>query len=132
MPIYEYKCKKCGETFEAIQRFSDPELTQCQVCGKKGSVTKLISAAAFHLKGTGWYVTDFRDKGKKPAGKPEGESKGDSASASGSESSSSSSEKSEKSGKSEKSEKPEKGKKDAGAKSGSGSKPSGSASAAAD
>ena len=66
MPIYEYECHKCGELFEKIQKFSEPELTTCE-CGKAGAVKKRISAAAFHLKGSGWYVTDFRDKGKKSA-----------------------------------------------------------------
>jgi len=64
MPIYEYECQQCGKVFEIIQKFSDPRLTEC-LCEEKGPVTKLVSAAAFHLKGTGWYVTDFRDKGKK-------------------------------------------------------------------
>lgn len=63
MPIYEYECQQCGKVFETIQKFSDPKLTEC-LCEEKAPVTKLISAAAFHLKGTGWYVTDFRDKGK--------------------------------------------------------------------
>ena len=63
MPIYEYECQKCGEVFETIQKFSDPRLTEC-LCEEKGPVTKLVSAAAFHLKGSGWYVTDFRDKSK--------------------------------------------------------------------
>ena len=66
MPIYEYECQQCGKVFETIRKFSDPRLTECQ-CEEKAPVTKLISAAAFHLKGTGWYVTDFRDKGKKGA-----------------------------------------------------------------
>ena len=64
MPIYEYECQQCGKVFETIRKFSDPRLTEC-LCEEKAPVTKLISAAAFHLKGTGWYVTDFRDKGKK-------------------------------------------------------------------
>ena len=63
MPIYEYECHKCGKVFENIQKFSDPKLTEC-LCEEKGPVTKLVSAAAFHLKGSGWYVTDFRNKGK--------------------------------------------------------------------
>lgn len=67
MPIYEYECQKCGEVFETIRKFSDPPLKKC-LCGKKGSVKKLVSAAAFHLKGGGWYVTDFRDKNKKKDG----------------------------------------------------------------
>ena len=70
MPIYEYECQQCGKVFETIQKFSDPRLTEC-LCEDKGPVTKLISAAAFHLKGTGWYVTDFRDKGKKTGDRKE-------------------------------------------------------------
>jgi putative FmdB family regulatory protein len=62
MPIYEYSCKKCGKTIEVIQKFSDPILKKHQGCG--GSLTKLISASAFQLKGTGWYVTDYARKGK--------------------------------------------------------------------
>jgi len=62
MPIYEYSCKKCGKTIEVIQKFSDPILKKHQGCG--GTLTKLISASAFQLKGTGWYVTDYARKGK--------------------------------------------------------------------
>jgi putative FmdB family regulatory protein len=61
MPIYEYQCTECGKTFEIFQKISDEPLTECKVC--KGKLTKLISNCAFHLKGTGWYVTDY----KKPA-----------------------------------------------------------------
>jgi putative FmdB family regulatory protein len=61
MPIYEYSCKKCGKTIEVIQKFSDPVLKKHQGCG--GALTKLISASAFQLKGTGWYVTDYARKG---------------------------------------------------------------------
>lgn len=64
MPIYEYACEKCGHTLETIQKFSDPVLTDCPVC-EEPALKKLISVAAFQLKGTGWYQTDFRDKGKK-------------------------------------------------------------------
>ena len=83
MPIYEYECQQCGKVFETIQKFSDPRLTEC-LCEEKAPVTKLISAAAFHLKGTGWYVTDFRDKGKKGADRKDeggGDSAGDKAAA---------------------------------------------------
>ena len=73
MPIYEYECQQCGKVFETIRKFSDPRLTEC-LCEEKAPVTKLISAAAFHLKGSGWYVTDFRDKGDKGSEK---ETKGD-------------------------------------------------------
>ena len=62
MPIYEYSCKKCGKTIEVIRKFSDPVLKKHQGCG--GTLTKLISAAGFQFKGTGWYVTDYARKGK--------------------------------------------------------------------
>jgi putative FmdB family regulatory protein len=63
MPIYEYKCRKCGKQFEAFQGISDPELKSCKFC--KGKVQKMVSLSSFSLKGSGWYVTDY--KGKKPA-----------------------------------------------------------------
>ena len=63
MPIYEYECQGCGDRHEFIQKFSDGLKRKCPSCGKP-RLRKLISAAAFHLKGDGWYVTDFRDKGK--------------------------------------------------------------------
>ena len=78
MPIYEYECQQCGKVFETIQKFSDPRLTEC-VCEEKAPVTKLISAAAFHLKGSGWYVTDFRDKGRKDGDKDKKEDAGSGA-----------------------------------------------------
>lgn len=62
MPIYEYKCQKCGRQFEAFQGISDPELKSCKFC--KGKVHKMMSLSSFSLKGSGWYVTDY--KGKKP------------------------------------------------------------------
>jgi putative FmdB family regulatory protein len=62
MPIYEYSCKKCGKTIEVIRKFSDPVLKKHQGCG--GALTKLVSAAGFQFKGTGWYVTDYARKGK--------------------------------------------------------------------
>jgi putative FmdB family regulatory protein len=61
MPLYEYKCDACGARFEAIRKFSDPPLEQCAVCGK-GPVEKLLSSPAFHLKGSGWYATDYARK----------------------------------------------------------------------
>ena len=73
MPIYEYECRGCGEHHEFIQKFSESPKRKCPSCGKL-RLRKLISAAAFHLKGDGWYVTDFRDKGKskdKSSGKPD-------------------------------------------------------------
>lgn len=60
MPIYEYQCKACGHTFDTIQSFSEEPLTDCPVC-KESALKKLISASAFHLKGSGWYVTDFKN-----------------------------------------------------------------------
>jgi putative FmdB family regulatory protein len=68
MPIYEYQCKACGHQFDIIQDFSEDPLTDCPVC-RKAELNKLISAPAFQLKGTGWYVTDFKDSGKKPTAK---------------------------------------------------------------
>jgi putative FmdB family regulatory protein len=72
MPIYEYKCPKCG-TFEATQRITDSPLRRCPTC--KGKVTKLISSTSFQLKGTGWYVTDYA--GKKEGAKKEDATKED-------------------------------------------------------
>jgi len=66
MPIYEYQCKNCGHSFEKLQKVSDDPVKICPECGKS-SVEKLVSAAGFQLKGTGWYVTDFRDDKKAPA-----------------------------------------------------------------
>jgi putative FmdB family regulatory protein len=57
LPIYEYKCEGCGETFEKIQKFADEPLTVHETCG--GVVHRLMSAPAFQFKGTGWYVTDY-------------------------------------------------------------------------
>ena len=64
MPIYEYACQACGHDFEAIQKFSDPVLSECPSCGQAG-LKKLLSASGFQLKGSGWYATDFKDSGKK-------------------------------------------------------------------
>jgi putative FmdB family regulatory protein len=58
MPIYEYECTKCGKAFEIFQKIGDDPLTECRACG--GALTKLISQCSFHLKGTGWYVTDYK------------------------------------------------------------------------
>ena len=68
MPIYEYQCRACQKISEAMQKMSDPPLTDCS-CGAKGSLHRLISRNSFVLKGTGWYVTDFRD-GKKGSDTP--------------------------------------------------------------
>jgi len=62
MPIYEYECTGCGNTQEVLQKFSDQPLSKCQHCS--GKLQKLVSHSSFHLKGTGWYVTDYADKSK--------------------------------------------------------------------
>ncbi|HOG81581.1 MAG: Zinc ribbon domain protein [Deltaproteobacteria bacterium ADurb.Bin151] len=62
MPIYEYRCKKCGKQFEAFQGITEPDLKTCKFC--KGKVQKMMSLSSFTLKGTGWYATDYA--GKKP------------------------------------------------------------------
>jgi putative FmdB family regulatory protein len=62
MPIYEYECTQCGTIEEALQRFSDKPLTKCKHC--KGKLTKLVSQSTFHLKGSGWYATDYANKAK--------------------------------------------------------------------
>ena len=85
MPIYEYRCSSCGHELEALQKFSDAPLVACPSCGAE-TLVKRVSAAGFQLKGSGWYVTDFKG-GAKP-GKTEGGAgpeavKGKEASASG-------------------------------------------------
>ena len=72
MPIYEYRCSSCGHEKEVLQKMSDSPLTECPVCGKS-TFRKLISAAGFQLKGSGWYATDFKGGAKKSA---PGEDKG--------------------------------------------------------
>lgn len=69
MPIYEYRCSACGHELEALQKFSDAPLTTCPSCNA-ATLVKLVSAAGFQLKGSGWYVTDF--KGGKSAPSKEG------------------------------------------------------------
>ena len=64
MPIYEYRCAKCGYQGEVLQRISEAPLTKCPECGKK-SLKKMVTAAGFQLKGTGWYATDFKNSGSK-------------------------------------------------------------------
>lgn len=65
MPLYDYRCDKCGETFEVLQKFSDEPLTVHEGCG--GHVERLISPPALQFKGTGWYVTDYAKGGKSPS-----------------------------------------------------------------
>ena len=91
MPIYEYQCQKCGNELEALQKISDALLTDCPECGAQ-ELQKKISAAAFRLKGGGWYETDFKTGSKKNLhGASESGSSGDISSASGGSSASGSS-----------------------------------------
>ena len=78
MPIYEYRCSECGFQDEFLQKHSDPLMTVCTSCGKE-SLKKLLSAAGFQLKGSGWYATDFKGSGAKPAAKSADATKADSA-----------------------------------------------------
>lgn len=60
MPIYEYRCESCGHEQEFLRKISDPPVTDCPSCGK-ATMVKKVTAAGFQLKGSGWYVTDFRN-----------------------------------------------------------------------
>jgi putative FmdB family regulatory protein len=71
MPIYEYRCGSCGHELDELQKLADAPLTDCPKCGKP-TLTRLVSAAGFQLKGTGWYATDFSGKKKGERGKDEG------------------------------------------------------------
>ena len=64
MPIYEYRCERCGHELEKLQKLAEAPLTECPACGEP-TLKKLISAAGFRLKGGGWYETDFKTGGKK-------------------------------------------------------------------
>ena len=70
MPIYEYRCGACGFQQEILQKMSDAPLKDCPECGKP-SMSKMVTAAGFQLKGSGWYVTDFKS-GAKPQAKADG------------------------------------------------------------
>jgi putative FmdB family regulatory protein len=110
MPLYEYKCHVCGKTFEVLQKFADEPLKTHPDCG--GEVERLFSAPAFHLKGTGWYATDYAkssgsggkaedskaDKGESHSGDKRSEEKKDKSDSKTETSSSSSSETSSSSG----------------------------------
>jgi putative FmdB family regulatory protein len=76
MPIYEYRCDSCGHQQEFLRKVSDAPLTTCPQCGKP-SLTKMLSAAGFQLKGSGWYATDFKGGGSKPAAKSGDATSGD-------------------------------------------------------
>lgn len=111
MPIYEYRCTSCGFQKEFLRKMSDPALSDCPACGKS-TLGKLVTAAGFQLKGTGWYVTDFKggskpkDAGESNQDKGEDKSAGADAKPATAESKSGQSQKSEgsKSGESSKSE----------------------------
>ena len=72
MPLYEYQCRKCGHRFEKIQKFSDKMIKKCPECG--GQVEQMISAPAVQFKGSGWYVTDYGNKGSGASTSSESES----------------------------------------------------------
>jgi putative FmdB family regulatory protein len=67
MPLYEYECESCHNRFERIQKFSDPPIGACPVCGK-GPVRKLVSSPAIQFKGSGWYITDYAKKSSSDTG----------------------------------------------------------------
>jgi putative FmdB family regulatory protein len=103
MPLYEYRCEDCGQRFEVIQKFSDPPADVCPKCGK-GPVVRLQSSPAIQFKGTGWYITDYAQKGKsggsgdgKADGKKDGSAEGKSESTSADKSGSGASESTSKS-----------------------------------
>ena len=75
MPIYEYQCSACGALHEALQKVSDAPLVDCPACGARGTLRKKVSAAAFRLKGGGWYETDFKSGNKKNIAGDEGAGK---------------------------------------------------------
>ena len=64
MPIYEYRCSSCGHQQEFLQKLSDPQPTKCPNCGQE-ALAKMVTAAGFQLKGSGWYATDFKGSGSK-------------------------------------------------------------------
>jgi putative FmdB family regulatory protein len=71
MPIYAYRCTACGHAKDVLQRMSDPVLTDCPACGAQ-AFAKQVTAAGFQLKGSGWYVTDFKNGAAKPAAPADG------------------------------------------------------------
>lgn len=103
MPIYEYSCAKCGRTIEIIQKMSDKPLKTHAGCG--GKLTKLISAAGFQFKGTGWYVTDYANRPKEDNSEAAKEAKPDATPAAEAASKADSSKSAEKTASSDKSDK---------------------------
>ncbi|MGH9345644.1 MAG: FmdB family zinc ribbon protein [Vicinamibacterales bacterium] len=75
MPLYEYECDACGQRFEIIQKFSDPPPDVCARCGK-GPVQRLLSSPAIQFKGSGWYITDYAQKGRSESDGAAGKSDG--------------------------------------------------------
>ncbi|MFO0205875.1 MAG: FmdB family zinc ribbon protein [Betaproteobacteria bacterium] len=75
MPIYAYKCSSCGHQQDVLQKISEDPLTICPACGQ-ASFAKQVTAAGFQLKGSGWYVTDFRDNGAKKEAKSDSKNDG--------------------------------------------------------
>lgn len=90
MPIYAYRCSSCGHAKDVLQKLSDAPLSTCPACGAE-SFSKQVTAAGFQLKGSGWYATDFRGGGSKPAETPAAASTASSDSGSAASSASSSS-----------------------------------------
>ena len=85
MPIYEYECRECGYRLDALQKMSDPPLSDCPECNQAG-LKKLVSAPHFRLKGSGWYETDFKNSGRDKSegdGKDAGNGAGKTASGNG-------------------------------------------------
>jgi len=80
MPIYAYRCESCGHAMDVLRKVSDPVLTTCPACGAE-ALRKQVTAAGFQLKGSGWYVTDFKGESKPPA--TDAKSAGESGSANG-------------------------------------------------
>lgn len=70
MPLYEYRCEKCGALLEKIRKLSDPPLSKCRKCG--GRLERLLSAPAIQFKGSGWYVTDYARKSSAGSSKSDG------------------------------------------------------------
>jgi len=80
MPIYAYRCTVCGHAKDVLQKMSDPLLSTCPACGAE-AFTKQVTAAGFQLKGSGWYVTDFKGGGAAPPATATAPQAGDAASA---------------------------------------------------
>ena len=119
MPIYEYVCDNCSHHLEALQKLSDEPLVFCPECGEAG-LRKQVSAAAFRLKGTGWYETDFKNSDKKKPAESKGKESGSgSTSDSNSDSASSSGTKDKSSGASTSSSTTDSSSKSSSGKSGS-------------